>query len=236
MGRGVAGREASLCYAQREAKNAFGDDASYIEKFIVGPRHVEIQLLADSHGNYLSLGERECSVQRRHQKMIEEAPSVAVSSDLRSARGETAIRVARAAGYVNAGTCEVPLAADANYYFLETNTRLQVEHPVTELVSGLDLVQWQIRIAAGERLPVAPLMLEPRGWAIEWRLASEDAGNDFHPFHGLLPLFGLPGVAGFRWVAGVGWGRWGVRRIGGGPRCCWMFIRDCAVGVADSAS
>jgi acetyl-CoA carboxylase biotin carboxylase subunit len=126
----------ALDAARREAKNAFGDDAVYVEKYIVGPRHVEIQVLGDQHGHMLSLGERECSVQRRHQKMIEEAPSVAVSPELRREMGETAVRAALAAGYVNAGTCEFLLDQEGRYYFLEMNTRLQVEHPVTELVTG----------------------------------------------------------------------------------------------------
>src|SRR3954471_5105800 len=140
---------AALASAQREARNAFGDDAVYVEKYIVGPRHVEIQVLGDLHGNMLSLNERECSVQRRHQKMVEEAPSVAVTPAIRKAMGDVAVRAAKAAGYVNAGTCEFLLDADGNYYFLEMNTRLQVEHPVTEYVTGIDLVQWQIRVAAG---------------------------------------------------------------------------------------
>src|SRR4051812_29977711 len=159
--------ENALDTARREAKNAFGDDAVYVEKYIVGPRHVEIQVLGDQHGTMLSLNERECSVQRRHQKMLEEAPSVAVTPAIRKAMGEVAVKAAKAAGYANAGTCEFLLDAAGNYYFLEMNTRLQVEHPVTELVTGIDLVQWQLRIAAGERLPFKQADIIPRGWAIE---------------------------------------------------------------------
>jgi acetyl-CoA carboxylase biotin carboxylase subunit len=169
--------ESSLGAAQREAKNAFGDDAVYIEKYIEGPRHVEIQVLADKHGNVVSLGERECSVQRRHQKMVEESPSVAVSSQLRHWMGEAAVRLARAAGYVNAGTCEFLLDQEDEFYFLEMNTRLQVEHPVTEYVTGIDLVQWQLRIAAGERIPFVQQEIKPRGWAMECRITSEDTAN-----------------------------------------------------------
>src|SRR4051812_8190633 len=154
----------ALGAAQREAKNAFGDDAVYVEKYIVGPRHVEIQVLGDQHGNMLSLNERECSVQRRHQKMIEEAPSVAVTPTIRKAMGDVAVKAAKAAGYVNAGTCEFLLDADGKYYSLEMNPRLQVEHPVTELVTGIDLVQWQLRIAAGEKLPFRQVDIVPRGW------------------------------------------------------------------------
>ena len=204
--REAAELEASLGAAQREAKNAFGDDAVYIERFIEGPRHVEIQILADSHGNYLSLGERECSVQRRHQKMIEEAPSVAVSSDLRQRMGETAVRVARAAGYVNAGTCEFLLDADANFYFLEMNTRLQVEHPVTELVTGFDLVQWQLRIAAGEKLPSMQNDIRPRGWAMECRITAEDTAHGFLPSTGRIDYLRIPSGPGVRWDGGIGTG------------------------------
>jgi acetyl-CoA carboxylase biotin carboxylase subunit len=195
--------EASLQAARREAKNAFGDDAVYVEKYIDGPRHVEIQVLADSHGTVLSLGERECSVQRRHQKMLEEAPSVAVSPELRREMGDTAVRAARAAGYVNAGTCEFLLDRDGRYYFLEMNTRLQVEHPVTELVTGIDLVQWQIRIAAGERLPFKQDDIIPRGWAIECRITSEDAANGFLPSTGRIEYLHLPTGPGVRWDGGI---------------------------------
>jgi acetyl-CoA carboxylase biotin carboxylase subunit len=196
----------ALDSARREAKNAFGDDAVYVEKFISGPRHVEIQVLGDTHGTMLSLGERECSVQRRHQKMIEEAPSVAVTPELRKKMGETAVKAARAAGYVNAGTCEFLLDRDGNFYFLEMNTRLQVEHPVTELVTGIDIVQWQLRIARGERLPFTQEQLAPRGWAIECRITSEDPSNDFLPSTGRISYLRLPGGPGVRWDGGIGIG------------------------------
>ncbi|MGI9045065.1 MAG: acetyl-CoA carboxylase biotin carboxylase subunit [Gemmatimonadaceae bacterium] len=195
--------ESALNAARREALGAFGDDAVYVEKYIEGPRHVEIQILADSHGTVLSLGERECSVQRRHQKMLEEAPSIAVSPQLRAEMGETAVRAARAAGYVNAGTCEFLLDRDGRYYFLEMNTRLQVEHPVTELVTGIDLVQWQLRIAAGERLPYRQEDIVPRGWAIECRITSEDTVNGFLPSTGRIEYLHLPSGPGVRWDGGV---------------------------------
>jgi acetyl-CoA carboxylase biotin carboxylase subunit len=197
---------AALETARREARNAFGDDAVYVEKYIEGPRHVEIQVLGDMHGTMLSLGERECSVQRRHQKMIEEAPSVAVSPELRRRMGETAVAAARAAGYVNAGTCEFLLDREGDFYFLEMNTRLQVEHPVTELVTGIDLVQWQLRIAAGERLPFRQDEITPRGWAIECRITSEDPMNSFLPSTGRISYLRLPGGPGIRWDGGIGIG------------------------------
>jgi acetyl-CoA carboxylase biotin carboxylase subunit len=194
---------AALDAARREAKAAFGDDAVYLEKFVTRPRHVEIQILADSHGNVLSLGERECSVQRRHQKMIEESPSVAVTPEIRKKMGETAVRAARAAGYVNAGTCEFLLADTGEFYFLEMNTRLQVEHPVTELVIGIDIVQWQLRIAAGEKLPFKQEEILPKGWAIECRITSEDASNKFLPSTGRIHYLHLPSGPGVRWDGGV---------------------------------
>jgi acetyl-CoA carboxylase, biotin carboxylase subunit len=193
----------SLESARREAKNAFGDDAVYVEKYVEGPRHVEIQVLGDTHGNMLYLGERECSIQRRHQKMIEEAPSVAVSPELRARMGEAAVRAARAAGYVNAGTCEFLLDRSGAFYFLEMNTRIQVEHPVTELVTGIDLVHWQLRIAAGEALPFRQDQLHPRGWAIECRITSEDFANGFLPSTGRVNYLHVPGGPGVRWDGGI---------------------------------
>jgi acetyl-CoA carboxylase biotin carboxylase subunit len=189
--------------ARREAKNAFGDEAVYLEKYIERPRHVEIQVLGDMHGNMVHLGERECSVQRRHQKMIEEAPSVAVSPELRARMGAAAVAAAKAAGYVNAGTCEFLLDASGAFYFLEMNTRIQVEHPVTELVTGIDLVQWQLRIAAGERLPFAQADIVPRGWAIECRITSEDPANGFLPSTGTVDFFQAPSGPGVRWDGGI---------------------------------
>ena len=193
----------ALAAAKREARNAFGDDAVYVEKYIEGPRHVEIQVLGDMHGTMLHLGERECSVQRRHQKMIEEAPSVAVSAELRSRRGATAVAAAKAAGYVNAGTCEFLLDRTGQYFFLEMNTRIQVEHPVTELVTGIDLVQWQIRIASGEKLPFRQELIVPRGWAMECRITSEDFQNGFLPSTGRITYLQVPSGPGVRWDGGV---------------------------------
>ncbi len=195
--------QGALDAAKREAKNAFGDDAVYVEKYIIGPRHVEIQLLGDQHGTMLSLNERECSVQRRHQKMIEEAPSVAVTPAIRRAMGDTAVRAALAAGYCNAGTSEFLLDRDGQFYFLEMNTRLQVEHPVTELVTGIDIVQWQLRIAAGERLPFKQDDIIPRGWAIECRITSEDPANGFLPSTGTVRHLKTPTGPGVRWDGGI---------------------------------
>ena len=201
--RDTAAIAPSLDAARREARNAFGDDAVYIEKYIEGPRHVEIQILADTHGTIVSLGERECSLQRRHQKMVEESPSVAVNSELRGRMGESAVRAARAAGYVNAGTCEFLLDRDGAFYFLEMNTRLQVEHPVTELVTDVDLVEWQLRVAAGERLPERFTNLSPRGWAIECRITSEDPANGFLPSTGRVSHLQVPSGPGVRWDGGI---------------------------------
>src|SRR5207253_6963274 len=160
--------------AQSEAQRAFGDNEVYLEKLIERPRHVEVQVLADEHGHCVYLGERECSLQRRHQKVLEESPSAMVDPVLRSRMGETAVRVSQAAGYTSAGTVEFLVDAQKNFYFLEMNTRLQVEHPVTEMVTGLDLVELQIRIAAGEKLPFEQGDVHLHGHAIECRLYAED--------------------------------------------------------------
>src|SRR4051812_34974151 len=160
--------------ASSEALRSFGDGEVYIEKYIENPRHIEIQVLADEHGNCVHLGERECSVQRRHQKVLEESPSPFVNTDMRKRMGEIAVKAAKAVGYANAGTIEFLADADRKFYFLEMNTRLQVEHPVTELVYGLDLAQLQIRIAAGETLPFSQEEIHPRGHAIECRVYAED--------------------------------------------------------------
>ncbi len=157
------------------------------------------------HGNILSLGERECSIQRRHQKMIEEAPSVALLPPLRRRMGDAAVAIARAARYVNAGTCEFLLDAKGDFYFLEMNTRIQVEHPVTEYVTGVDLVQWQLRVAAGERIPL-PSHLAPRGWAIECRITAEDPSNGFLPSTGRIEYLHVPTGPDVRWDSGIGIG------------------------------
>src|SRR5712671_505471 len=193
--------------ASSEAQNAFGDGRLYLEKYLEKPRHIEIQIFADSHGRVVSLGERECSVQRRHQKVIEEAPSPIVTPDLRKKMGDAAVRLARAGRYVNAGTVEFLVDAQLNFYFLEVNTRLQVEHPVTEQVTGLDLVKLQIAIAAGHRLPFAWETITPRGHAMEVRLYAEDPENNFFPSPGKIISQHQPSGPGIRIDEGVyeGW-------------------------------
>jgi len=193
----------SLAAARREARAAFGDDTVLLERYLRDPRHIEFQILADSHGNTIHLGERECSIQRRHQKIVEEAPSVALSPELRAKMGAAAVRAAQSVQYVNAGTCEFMLDRDGSYYFLEMNTRLQVEHPVTELVYGVDLVQWQLRIASREVLTIAQDDVRPRGWAIEGRIYSEDPANDMLPSTGTVTRWSPPEGPGIRLDAGV---------------------------------
>jgi acetyl-CoA carboxylase biotin carboxylase subunit len=188
--------------AAAEAEKAFGDASVYLEKYIERPRHVEIQVLADRERT-VHLGERECSVQRRHQKLVEEAPSPAVTPELREWMGAAAVAAAQAVGYLGAGTCEFLLAADRSFYFLEMNTRIQVEHPVTELVYGVDLVREQLRIAAGEPMRVPDRWLEPRGWALECRITSEDPAHGFLPSTGRIEHLRVPGGPGVRWDAGV---------------------------------
>ena len=189
--------------AKREAHAAFGDDTVLLERYLREPRHIEFQVLADAHGTTIHLGERECSIQRRHQKVVEEAPSVALSAKLRSEMGGAAVRAAQSVGYTNAGTCEFMLDRDESYYFLEMNARLQVEHPVTELVYDVDLVQWQLRIAAGEPLTLAQSAVEPRGWAIETRLYAEDPANDMLPSTGTIAHWSPPEGPGIRVDSGV---------------------------------
>ena len=193
--------------ARSEAQNAFGNSEVYIEKCIAHPRHIEIQVLGDRHGNMVHLGERECSIQRRHQKVAEESPSPIVDAAMRERMGEAAVRAARAAGYYNAGTVEFLVDAERNFYFLEMNTRLQVEHPVTECVTGLDLVKLQLRIAAGEPLPFRQEDILLRGAAIECRIYAEDPENSFFPCPGLIRSLDTPSGPGVRDDSGVyaGW-------------------------------
>jgi acetyl-CoA carboxylase biotin carboxylase subunit len=193
--------------AQSEAQRSFGDSEVYVEKAIVNPRHIEMQVLADEHGNTVWLGERECSIQRRHQKVLEEAPSPIVGPDMRRRMGEVAVKVATAANYTNAGTVEFLVDREKNFYFLEMNTRLQVEHPVTELTTGLDLVHLQIQIAAGEKLPFAQSDIAIRGHAIECRIYAEDPDNNYFPSPGKITVLLQPSGPGIRRDSGMyeGW-------------------------------
>ena len=198
--------EAAVEAGMREALSAFGDASVYLEKYIEKPRHVEFQILADKYGNAVHLFERECSIQRRHQKIIEESPSVIVDDDLRNRMGQTALKVVEISGYSNAGTIEFLVDENRNFYFLEVNARLQVEHPVTELVTGIDLVQAQFRIAAGEKLWLIQSNLRQRGHAIECRIYAEDPENNFLPSAGKIHFMKEPSGPGIRHDCGVGSG------------------------------
>ena len=186
-----------------EATNAFGDGSVFIEKYVTKPRHIEIQVMADSHGNIVYVFERECSIQRRHQKVVEEAPSAILTPEKRKEMGEAAVKVAKACDYLGAGTVEFLMDADHNFYFLEMNTRLQVEHPVSELISGLDLVELQIRVARGEALPMKQEDLQIKGHAMELRVYAEDPMNDFLPNVGFLSTYKLPEGEGIRVDNGI---------------------------------
>jgi acetyl-CoA carboxylase, biotin carboxylase subunit len=200
--RGPSGLAGALETARSEALKAFGDASVYLEKYIERPRHIEIQVLADAERT-IHLGERECSIQRRHQKLVEEAPSTAVSPELRARMGEAAVSAARAVGYCSAGTCEFLVTGDGFFYFLEMNTRIQVEHPVTELVYGIDLVREQLRIASGLPMRVSSGPLQPRGWALECRITSEDPANGFLPSTGRIEYLRVPAGPGIRWDSGI---------------------------------
>lgn len=188
----------SFYTAQKEAAIAFGDHTMYIEHFIQNPRHIEFQILADHHGNVIHLGERDCSIQRNHQKMIEECPSVALTESLRKTMGEAAVKAAKAAKYTNAGTIEFLLEKDGTFYFMEMNTRIQVEHPVTEWVTGIDLIKEQIRIASGEKLRFQQKDVRLKGYSIECRINAEDPEKGFRPSPGTVEEMHLPGGKGIR--------------------------------------
>ena len=209
MRRLTSARELESAYetARSEALNAFNDPGIYIESYIDRPRHIEVQILGDHHGNLIYLGERECSLQRRHQKVMEESPSPVVDEKMRRAMGRAAVRIARLAGYTNAGTVEFLVDRKRNFFFLEMNTRLQVEHPVTEMVVGIDLVKEQLRIAAGERLSLRQQDVRLRGAALECRLYAEDPANNFFPSPGLITRLQPPSGPGVREDSGIyeGW-------------------------------
>lgn len=190
--------EGNFKVAQQESINGFGDNTMYIEKYIESPRHIEIQILADSHGNVVSLGERDCSIQRRHQKLIEESPSAALDEKLREKMGAVAVKAAKAAGYESAGTIEFLLDKDKKFYFMEMNTRIQVEHPVTEMVTGLDLIKEQIHIAQGEKLKFKQKDIILRGHSIECRINAEDPEKNFMPNPGKIDYLHFPGGNGIR--------------------------------------
>jgi acetyl-CoA carboxylase biotin carboxylase subunit len=223
--------------ARREAASAFGDDRLYLEKFLAKPRHVEIQVFADEHGECIWLGERECSIQRRQQKVIEESPSCILDQRLRAAMGEVAVRAAKAVRYRGAGTVEFLVDADRNFYFLEMNARLQVEHPVTELCTGLDLVRLQIQVARGERLAVRQPDVERRGHAIEARVYAEDPARNFLPSPGRISYLRVPNGPGVRDDSGV-YGGWVVPQFYDpliSKLCAWAPTREEAIARLDRA-
>jgi acetyl-CoA carboxylase, biotin carboxylase subunit len=191
--------EAAFTAAQSESQQAFGDGRLYLERFLEGPRHIEIQVLADQHGRVIALGERECSIQRRHQKLIEESPSIAMTAAIRRSMSEAAVRAAQSVHYVSAGTVEFLLQPNGDFFFLEMNTRLQVEHPVTEQVFGVDIVRMQLKIAQGHHLSLPERALTPRGWAMECRITAEDPLADFMPAGGTITEFRAPHGPGVRW-------------------------------------
>lgn len=189
--------------AQNEAEKAFADPSVFMEKYVRNPRHIEFQILADHHGNIIHLGERECSIQRKHQKLIEESPSIALNEELRARMGESAINIAKASNYRNAGTVEFLLDESGNFYFMEMNTRIQVEHPVTEMVTGYDLVEWQIKIAQGEKLTIKQEDVKLTGWAIECRINAEDVQAGFTPFLGTIEKIGYSKSKTCRFDTGI---------------------------------
>lgn len=195
--------DSSIKAAKSEARNAFGDDRVFVEKYLVEPRHIEFQIFADTHGNVVHMFERECSIQRRHQKVIEEAPSAIMTDELREQMGDAACRVAKSCSYVGAGTVEFIVDKEMNFYFLEMNTRLQVEHPVTELITGLDLVSLQIDIAEGKELPFKQEEIKKRGHAIECRIYAEDPTSNFLPSTGRLERHRIPSGPGIRVDSGI---------------------------------
>jgi acetyl-CoA carboxylase biotin carboxylase subunit len=194
---------AALQSARNEADAAFKDPSVYLEKYLDRPRHVEVQMLADAHGKALHLFERDCSLQRRHQKLVEESPANTIPDRVRKKMGEAAVRLAKTAGYTNAGTCEFLVDADHNFYFIEVNARIQVEHPVTEMVTGIDLVKWQIRIAAGEPIPFNQADIMQVGHSIECRINAEDPDHNFRPSPGRITDIRVPGGRGVRWDSHV---------------------------------
>ncbi len=236
----------ALHSARREAQNAFGDDRIYLEKYLAEPRHVEFQVMGDQHGHVVHLFERECSVQRRHQKIIEETPSPVLTPALRAAMGAAAVQAARAVNYTNAGTIEFLVDAERNFYFLEMNTRLQVEHPITEAVTGIDLVKAQLRVAAGEPLPFSQAQLSQRGHAIECRIYAEDPANQFLPSIGPVLRAVEPVGPGVRVDAGISTGAevmlhydpmmaklivWGENRAAALGKMAWALEHYIVLGV-----